>query len=338
MSSGADDLLSKALASLRAAGADLAGYTFIQVKGTTQATVWKGTSHREGPAVALRLTPKPFALLRRIGALMEDVRDVECPRTLQLAQLATAGRMWTVQVCTWIGIGTPVNADMRLLGRQLARLHRSMAASAQDFTDRPLTFERHPASPPAQQVPAWSVARDLWRDRIYAGQSLPSRQVATQPIHGDLHWGNIVGTQNGGFGFIDFDKVMFAPPVFDLAKLIVTGLFGAGGGGRVRFHARKATELLQGYESIRALSDTELVALEGLAVLIAEETARLGKGYGVPADRPSADAVATWWIARRLHSRSDPLGIRASRQPASRTTTPAPTQDALWTDENTGPN
>ena len=156
MSSGTDDLLSKALTSLSMAGAGLDGYHFIEVAGTTQATVWKGTSHDGNkPALALRLTPKPFELLLRICTLIDHVREVECPRTLQLAQLTVEGRTWTVQVCTWIGTGVPWTADMRALGQHLARLHRCMATTSLDFTDRTLSFERHSRPPSDQPLPAW---------------------------------------------------------------------------------------------------------------------------------------------------------------------------------------
>lgn len=341
MSISTDDLLSQALNSLSISGADLKAYTFTKVAGATQATVWKGTSRRDQePAVALRLTPRPLELMQRIGALLDDVREVECPLTLHLAQMTADGRELTVHVCTWIGLGAPLKADMRVLGRHLARLHGCMAASSLDFTDRRLSFEHSPAPPPDLPLPAWYVARDLWRDRIYAWQSTPLSQVAAQPIHGDLQWGNIVATRDG-FGFIDFDKVMFGPPVFDLAKLIATGMFRTTDmfrtGGRVRFQARKTMELLEGYESIRMLSDTELLALEALTVLINGETARLGEVFDVQAYRTNADAVASWWITRRYRSASDPLGIRATRKPTSRTAEPETTQDALWADEHTDP-
>ncbi|MEU9890143.1 hypothetical protein [Sphaerisporangium sp. NPDC051011] len=41
---------------------------------------------------------------------------------------------------------------------------------------------------PAKQLPAWYVARHLWRDRTYP--TFASRQeelLHPQPIHGDLH-------------------------------------------------------------------------------------------------------------------------------------------------------
>jgi len=120
---------------------------------------------------------------------------------------------------------------------------------------------------------------------------------------------------------------MFAPPVFDLAKLIATGMFQKG--ERVRFQARKATAFIEGYETVRALSDTELVALEGLAVVLNEETARLGEVYDVEAFRDSAESVASWWIARRRRSKHDPLGIRSSRTPAPPETSPVQ-QVPLW--------
>jgi Ser/Thr protein kinase RdoA (MazF antagonist) len=329
-----DPLLQRAVDCLLDQGVDLAGYAFTPVSGATQATVWKGVAMRDGlPAVALRLTPKPLELIRRIATLVDGVGSVACPTTVATERLHAGGQAWTVHLCTWIGTGAARRADMGLLGRQLAWLHQDLAGSSVDLTDRRLSFERSPTPSAEQELPAWFVARYLWRDRIFAWLSTHSERMATQPIHGDLHWGNLVATADG-FGFIDFDKVMFGPPVFDLAKLIATGMFR--GGDQVRFQARKTTQLIEGYEAVRPLADGELVALEGLAVLLNEETARLGTVYDIDEFRRTADAVASWWIARRRRTRSDPLGIRTARQPPS-TDRAVPDQPTLWPDEPTSP-
>jgi Ser/Thr protein kinase RdoA (MazF antagonist) len=323
-------LLRQALDCLGDLGVDLDGYTFNPAAGATQATVWKGVGKRdEQSAVALRLTPKPLELIGRIATLVDGVQSVVCPTTVATGRLQVSDRAWTVHLCTWIGIGAPRKTDMRLLGEHLARLHLDMARSPVDLTDRRLSFERSPVPTQEQQLPTWYVARHLWRDRIFAWLSTQTERMAPQPIHGDMHWGNVVATTDG-FGFIDFDKVMFAPPVFDLAKLIATGMFR--GGEQVRFQARKTTQLIEGYESVRALSDAELVALEGLAVLLNEETARLGTVYDIETYRRAADAVASWWIARRRRTRSDPLGIRTARQ-ATNTAHDPQDQPGLWPDD-----
>lgn len=306
-----DELLDRALTIVRAAGAEVAGYGFAPVGGSTQAIVWRGTSPLDVSAdVALRLTPKPVQLITRIAALIDAVTDVACPRTLAVGQVDVEGRPWTVHLCTWIGTGAPQRPDMRHLGQHLARLHLALAESSIDVMDRRLTFERAPAPDLDQGLPAWDVARQLWSDRICAGLSLQTHQDGAQPIHGDMHWGNIVATGTG-FGFIDFDKAMFAAPVFDLAKLIATGLFTVE--DRARFHARRTAELLQGYESLRVLSEAELVGLEGLVVLMNEETARLGDLHDDDAYRTKASAIARWWITRRRQAPHDPLRIRSSR-------------------------
>lgn len=329
-----DQLLKQVVSALPDTGVDLDGYTFMPVDGATQATVWKGVAdHDEQPPVALRLTPKPLALIRRIATLVDGVRSVTCPLTVATSQLQVADRTWTAHLCTWIGIGAPRKTDMRLLGEHLARLHLDLSSSPVDLTDRRLSFERSPTPPLEQQLPTWYIARHLWRDRIFAWLSTQTEQMAPQPIHGDMHWGNVVATDDG-FGFIDFDKVMFAPPVFDLAKLIATGMFRSG--NQVRFQARKTTQLLEGYESIRPLADTELVALEGLAVLLNEETARLGTVYDIEKYRRDADAVASWWIARRRRTRSDPLGIRTAREAAASADRDALDQPTLWRDGDPG--
>lgn len=325
------ELLDQAVDATAADGFDPDGYTFTQVDGATQAVVWKGVPSGAGPTVALRLTPKPVQLVRRIATLVDQAGPVEVPRTLATGQIENADRTWTVHLCTWIGVGAPVKADMRLLGQHLARLHEHLAAAAAtvDLTDRRLSFERSPTPPAEQQLPAWYVARHLWRDRIYAWLSAQNGQMRPQPIHGDMHWGNVVATASGGFGFIDFDKVMFAEPVFDLAKLIATGLFRTR--DRARFQVRRTTELLEGYETVRPLSDIELFALEGLAVLLNEQTAYLGNMHDIEEYRRDADAVASWWITRRGNALRDPLGIRAARQAPTRSDEEN-VQPTLWPD------
>ncbi|MGH8900434.1 MAG: phosphotransferase enzyme family protein [Egibacteraceae bacterium] len=252
-----------------------------------------------------------------------------------MSSVAVEGRTFTVQVCTWIGSPIYPMSDMRLLGRCLASLHTELQRSSQDFSDRQLSFER--AEPPAstsmdQELPPWYVARHIWRERILAWLHLQAGHLPSQPIHGDMHWANIVPTA-GGFGFIDFDKVMFAPPVFDLAKLIATGFFAIG--SQVRFRARRAAKVLEGYNEVRRLSEKELAALEGLALLLNEETARLGTVYGVDEYRDRAAAVANWWIARRRRRVGNPLGIRDLFDPIP-TNLETQRQLALWSEHDTG--
>jgi fructosamine-3-kinase len=309
-----DDLLNQVLGGLARAGVDLEGYRFSVAAGTTQATVWKGTSPRsDRPDVAVRLTPKPVDLLRRIAVLIDGVRSVECPRTLALEQILINGETWSVHLCTWIGLGAADVADLRLLGEHLARLHRDMALAEADFTDRRLSFGPSPVPDSARHRPAWAIAQDVWADRIVAWTSLSAQDDALQPIHGDLHRGNLVAAP-GGFAFIDFDKVMFAPTVFDLAKLIATSLFQPG--KRTRFQARKAADLLAGYTSVRPLNDAELTALEGLVILANAETARWGNVHERQAHRDNAEAIGSWWITRRETHGDDPLGIRTNRRPS----------------------
>jgi Ser/Thr protein kinase RdoA (MazF antagonist) len=145
-----------------------------------------------------------------------------------------------------------------------------------------------------------------------------------------MHWANIVPTKSG-FGFIDFDKVMWAPAVFDLAKLIATGFFEIGTKARLRL--QRVTQLLEGYTAQRSLSDKEADALEGLALLLNEETARIGMVYDVEPYREQAAAVAGWWIARRRRRGTNPLGIRDFLDPAPASLV-VEHQLALWPDHD----
>jgi hypothetical protein len=61
------ELLDQAVDAAAVGGFDPGGYTFTQVDGATQAVVWRGASNAAGPAVALRLTPKPLSAYDRQG-------------------------------------------------------------------------------------------------------------------------------------------------------------------------------------------------------------------------------------------------------------------------------
>ncbi|MGW5689373.1 phosphotransferase enzyme family protein [Nonomuraea sp. NPDC003754] len=259
----------------------------------------------------MRLTPKPATLIERIARMVDRVDGVEHPHTLAIAAMEGGGRTWTVHVCTWIGKGAADRGNPFGLGQDIARLHEQLAHhGGAAFTDQTLIFERGPAPTSEQELPTWYVARHLWRDRIFPQLADTQRHLRPQPIHGYLHWDNVVAGRNGGFGFIDFDKIMHAPPVFDLAKLLATGFFTISAHTRsVRFQRSRAADLLAGYRSIRQLADAELTALEGFAVIVNEETARLGHVYDVVDYRLQAAAVGDWWLARRRRQPSDPLGI-----------------------------
>jgi hypothetical protein len=331
------ELLTRALGSLSDERFGRHLYNYEGVAGATQATVWRGVPADEtSPVIALRLTPKPLDLIRRIAGVVDGITAVECPQTLALSSVDVGGRILTVQACTWIGSPALGMSDMRLLGTCLASLHAGLEASGHDFSDRRLTFERAelPASTDAdQELPPWYVARHIWRKRILAWLDLQAGGLPSQPIHGDMHWANIVPT-SGGFGFIDFDKVMWAPPVFDLAKLVATGFFQIG--ARARLREQRVAQLLQGYASVRSLTMQEATALEGLALLLNEEIARLGMAYDIDEYRRQASAVGNWWIARRRRQ-GNPLGIGSLFRPA-----PAPPttdrQLALWPDHDAAHN
>jgi Ser/Thr protein kinase RdoA (MazF antagonist) len=285
---------------------DLDGYRFTAMGGATQATVWRGTAGQAGrPDVAVRLTPKPAGLIHRIGEAVNAVTAVPVPRTLAVAA-GVDGR--TAHLCTWVGAGPVTRPDDGGVGRQVALLHQALTGTGADFTDRPLQFDR---DTPGAGRPAWWMATDVWLDRVRMCLDDPGPAEDLQATHGDLHWGNLVQV-GSTVGFIDFDKVMHTRRVFDLAKLIATGLFRISG-GRVVFQVRRARRLLAGYEAVQALTDDELGLLEGYVQLLNEQTGILGLRHGAGSYTAVATAVARWWIHRRSQAPADPLGIRAGR-------------------------
>lgn len=309
-------------------------YNFEPIGGGTQARVWHGRpADGDSPAIAVRLTPKPVELVTRIAELVDNIDSVECTKTLATGRLDDDGRTWTVHVCTWIGQGGATKSQPFALGQHIARLHQQMSAGGDQFADWQLSFERGPLPPPDQELPAWYVARHLWRDRIFTWLAAHGGQLRVQPIHGDLHWANVVGT-HAGFGFIDFDKLMHAPPVFDLAKLIATGFFHVGQ-QTVRLRKRDAAALLAGYQSVRPLTEAEYAAIEGFAVILTEEIARLGHQFDMCSYREQASAVGTWWANRRRRSPRDPLGIRTAPPGTSKTADSSSLQLTLFPEPGT---
>jgi hypothetical protein len=330
------EVLDRALETLGDERFSCRSYTYQSISGGTQAAVWRGApSSAAQPVIAIRLTPKPLELIQRIAVAVDGIRSVECPQTLGTSSVEIGGRPMTVQVCTWIGSSAVTKPDMRLLGSSLAALHSELRTSGQDFSDRPLSFERArlPASDYSDlELPPWYVAGHVWRQRIMAWLHMQAQVLPCQPVHGDMHWANIVRTSTG-FGFIDFDKVMWAPPVFDLAKLIATGFFEIG--TKVRFREQGVAQLLEGYTTERDLTAKEAAALEGLALLLNEETARIGMIYGVEAYRDQAAAVAGWWITRRRRRGTNPLGVRDLLEPAPAALVTGH-QLPLWPDHDAG--
>jgi hypothetical protein len=287
-----------------------AGYRFVPVNAGTQATVWHGRPEDPGlPEVALRLTSKPAELVARIGRLIDAVTGVERPATLAVGELRAPDVPQTVQVCTWVGSGPADRGDPYHVGRALAMLHRGMALSSVDLSDRPLQFASEPPTSLAD------AARELWQDRVQLVLE-DDRRLPAQPVHGDMHWENIVAGRRGGFGFIDFDKAMLAPPTFDLAKLLATGFFQFEGNA-ARFDRAGAAQLLAGYLAERPLERAEATALEGYVILVNESGTALGDQLGLPEYRRQAAAAGAWWTDSG-RDRRDPLGVRAAAQAANR--------------------
>ncbi|HJO42834.1 MAG TPA: phosphotransferase, partial [Candidatus Thalassarchaeaceae archaeon] len=78
-------------------------------------------------------------------------------------------------------------------------------------------------------------------------------------IHGDLFPDNVLGSNGEISAILDFEEVCTGPKAFDLVMSFVG--FGWEGGEPVE---ERWTALLQGYESVRPLSNNEKIALGDL--------------------------------------------------------------------------
>lgn len=121
-----DEVLAQALSSLGDQRFTERLYRYEPITGGSMAAVWRGVPlNAANPVIALRLTPKPLELIQRIAPVVDNIRTVECPQTLDLSSVEVNSRTLTVQVCTWVGSPTYPMSDMRLLGRCLASSRRA---------------------------------------------------------------------------------------------------------------------------------------------------------------------------------------------------------------------
>jgi Ser/Thr protein kinase RdoA (MazF antagonist) len=83
------------------------------------------------------------------------------------------------------------------------------------------------------------------------------REARYQRIHGDCHLGNLLWNQNGPF-FLDFDDMVFGPPVQDLWLLVP---------GRDPESVQQREVILEGYQEIKTFERKTLKLIEPLRAL-----------------------------------------------------------------------
>jgi Ser/Thr protein kinase RdoA (MazF antagonist) len=210
-----------------------------------------------------------FQLSDAAGCVARPVRrrDARFMNTLVLDGHVYAG--FLSEEAAGIEVSQPTPSQARALGRALARIHqRGDRVLARDrltidlnyLAGRPL--ERLEATVP----PAWYGARFLTdlaeelasRARVTAGAPLP-----TGFCHGDLHLANLRFDEDRPTLF-DFGECGFGPLCYDLACYWRKRLLSAPPQSR---WDEEWCALLDGYSSVRSLTDTEIRAIPALGAL-----------------------------------------------------------------------
>lgn len=152
--------------------------------------------------------------------------------------------------------------QLKRLGRFLARLHNvgatvkqapRLSLNPQTYAKEPLKFLKEGNFIPHQLSSRYEMLVNQICDTI-----TPRFQgVETVLLHGDCHAGNILWNQDAPY-FIDFDDMLYAPPVQDIWML--TGADDEDGKERRKI-------LLSAYEQIRAFDDETLLLIEPLRSL-----------------------------------------------------------------------
>lgn len=153
-------------------------------------------------------------------------------------------------------------AQLERLGRLIARIHMIGASkpsqsrvtlSADSYGRKNLEFLIQGNFIPAEIVPYYSqVVGQLCNQAESVLAPLPR-----QRIHGDLHVGNILWSQEGPMIF-DFDDMLNGPPVQDLWLLVP---------GRDEESLQRREIMLKAYQQMRAFDRTSLKAIELLRAL-----------------------------------------------------------------------
>jgi homoserine kinase type II len=137
---------------------------------------------------------------------------------------------------------------VRDAGAVLARIHIALAR---------MRWDGPRLDDPGSEVLAWLRDNDVpegprLRQLVAAA---PELDAPPQPVHNDFRAANVLTRDSSVVAVLDFDEVIVAPPVFDLAKASVylatrfTEWGPTSAGVRARFRA--------GYEAVRPLSDAE---------------------------------------------------------------------------------
>jgi Ser/Thr protein kinase RdoA (MazF antagonist) len=149
-----------------------------------------------------------------------------------VTELEDDGDAYVVTCCEHVDGPAPDPAnpvDAALMGRALARLHRSMAS----LDPQPLPL-----------VAALRTVRPDW-------------DGPSQLLHGDFNAGNL-RVVAGGCRIFDFDDCGYGPPVFDVANALLMVEFDDVTGGRSGAYASFEESFLAGYQGAAfAVVDTD---------------------------------------------------------------------------------
>ena len=199
-----------------------------------------------------------------LKALDENEIPVVCPLAKDGETLfETKGMFYTVFPKKQGRLEPELNKEqLERLGRFLARLHN--VGAAHKSVERPRLDVTTFAKEPLKILMEDKLIPDSLAPRVT--QLVESLITHIKPIlaqgeyillHGDCHAGNILWTGNDPF-FIDFDDMLYAPPVQDIWMLT---------GGDDEYARENRLTLLESYEQIRSFDYQSLKWIEPLRAL-----------------------------------------------------------------------
>jgi Ser/Thr protein kinase RdoA (MazF antagonist) len=166
---------------------------------------------------------------------------------------------------------SPSEVQAHRFGQAIAQLHAitdryppgraGLRFEPTDMIDRPLTllrplFAEHPDD--------WDYLREIGGGLKQTAGRLPRNAPEYGICHGDVNDANFHIIDDDKWALLDFEYFGYGWRLFDIATFYSNQIYQQGRTGRTR---RILEAFLEGYQSVRALSQTELGALPSFVIL-----------------------------------------------------------------------
>ena len=201
--------------------------------------------------------PVAYPIARKSGGYLTEIIAPEGPRFVLLTSLAegSAPEYDSPEICRLVGQSV---AQMHLASNGFTTSHERNHLDVQCLLESSMVHIRNHM---AHRPDALSTIEKIALDVRTAVQAVPEESLDIGICHGDLHGGNL-HVHDGLVTHFDFEECAYGYRVYDLA----TFKWGVCLGSDER-RAKRWPVFMEGYESIRPLSASELSLVDSFVII-----------------------------------------------------------------------